>query len=79
VFAYGELAHLFQYFRAFTIVAFDDLAADQFEMLRSNEARLGTMDRKIASIALVNDALLLSANLRDFEVAPNLRVENWLD
>ena len=41
--------------------------------------RLGTMDLKIAAIALVNDALLLTANRRDFERVPALRVENWLD
>ena len=28
---------------------------------------------------MVHNALLLSANLRDFERVPGLRVENWLD
>ena len=37
------------------------------------------MDLKIAAIALAHDALLLSANLRDFQAVPDLRVENWLD
>ena len=36
------------------------------------------MDLKIASIALVNDALLVTANLRDYSLAPALRCENWL-
>lgn len=36
------------------------------------------MDLKIASIALTQDALLVTANLRDFEQVPGLRVENWL-
>ena len=36
------------------------------------------MDLKIACIALVHNALLLSANLRDFQQVPGLRVENWL-
>jgi tRNA(fMet)-specific endonuclease VapC len=40
---------------------------------------IGTHDLKIAPIALVNDATLLSANLRDFEQVPGLRVENWLE
>jgi len=35
-------------------------------------------DLKIASIALVNDALLVTANLRDFSQVPELRCENWL-
>jgi tRNA(fMet)-specific endonuclease VapC len=33
---------------------------------------------KIASIALANDALLLTANRRDFEKVPGLQLENWL-
>lgn len=79
VLGYAELARLFEYFQAFAIVPFDDRAADQFEDLCSSRIRLGTMDLKIAAIALVNQALLLSANRRDFEQVPGLRVENWLD
>jgi predicted nucleic acid-binding protein len=37
------------------------------------------MDLKIAVTALVNDALLLAANRRDFERVSGLRVETWLD
>ena len=77
--AYTELARLFEYFRLFHVALFDERAADQFDALRSAKIRLGTMDLKIAAIALVNDALLLSANRRDFERVPGLRVENWLD
>jgi len=76
---YRELARLVDYFRAFTIVPFDERAADQFDNLRAAKIRLGTMDLKIAAIALVNQALLLSANRRDFEQVPGLRVENWLE
>ena len=73
------MARLFDCFRAFTILLFDERAADQFENLRAARIRLGTMDLKIAAIALVNHALLLSANRRDFERVPGLRVENWLE
>jgi tRNA(fMet)-specific endonuclease VapC len=37
------------------------------------------MDLKLAAIALIHDALLLTANRRDFERVPGLRFENWLD
>jgi tRNA(fMet)-specific endonuclease VapC len=47
--------------------------------LRAQRIRIGTMDLKIAAIALVHDALLLSANLRDFQQVPNLRVANWIN
>jgi tRNA(fMet)-specific endonuclease VapC len=49
-----------------------------FKGFRKQEIRIGTQDLKIAAIALANDALLLSANVRDFQKVPGLRVENWL-
>jgi tRNA(fMet)-specific endonuclease VapC len=79
VFGYAELARLFEYFSAFTVLAFDEAAADRFEELRSAKLRLGAMDLKIAAIALVNDVPLVSANHRDFGRVPGLRVENWLE
>jgi tRNA(fMet)-specific endonuclease VapC len=77
--AYRELAGLFEFFAEFDIVVFDEPAVDQFESLLSSKLRLGTMDLKIASTALANQALLLSANRSDFERVPGLRVDNWLD
>jgi tRNA(fMet)-specific endonuclease VapC len=77
--AYRELANLFAFFAEFYIVAFDEQAADQFDHLRTAKLRLGTMDLKIAAIALVNRATLLSANRSDFERVPGLHVENWLE
>lgn len=61
------------------ILPLTEPAALQFERLRREGIRVGTMDLKIASIALVNNATLLSRNLRDFQKIPNLKVENWLD
>lgn len=76
---YRELAKLFRFFAAFSVVDFEDPAAAKFEELRKAKVRIGTQDLKIASIALVNDALLLTANRQDFEQVPGLRFENWLD
>jgi tRNA(fMet)-specific endonuclease VapC len=56
----------------------DELAADRFVSLRRQRIRIGTMDLKIAAIALVNDALLVSANVRDYSAVPDLRCDNWL-
>lgn len=52
-------------------------AAEQFHELRRARVRIGTMDLRIAAIALVNDATLLSRNLADFRRVPGLRVEDW--
>jgi tRNA(fMet)-specific endonuclease VapC len=76
---YRELARLFEFYQELEIVPFDEAAARKFDELRAQRLRLGTMDLKIAATALVNLALLLSANRRDFARVPGLRVENWLD
>jgi tRNA(fMet)-specific endonuclease VapC len=75
---YARLAGLVNFYRRWRILPFDVRAASHFVSLRQS-LRIGTMDLKIASIAIANDAVLLSANLRDFELVPGLRVENGLD
>ncbi len=75
--AYRELRDLFAFFGAFIILPFDDAAAVVFDTFDS--VRIGTMDKKIAAIALANGALLLTANRRDFEKIPGLTIDNWMD
>ena len=77
--AYRELAELFTFFSGFHIALVDERAVEEFARLRSSRVRIGTMDLKIGSIALAQGALLLTANLRDFELVPGLRFENWLE
>ncbi|MGI8979300.1 MAG: type II toxin-antitoxin system VapC family toxin [Pirellulaceae bacterium] len=76
---YLRFQNLIAFLRNWEIVGWNEPAADEFKRLRAARVRIGTQDLKIASIALANDALLLSANLRDFEQVPGLRVENWLE
>jgi tRNA(fMet)-specific endonuclease VapC len=76
--AYTELVNLFDFFARLTLLPFDDRAATEFGRLRAARVRIGSMDLKIASIVLVHDALLLTANSKDFEKVPGLRFENWL-
>lgn len=77
--AYVELVGLFAFFNDWRIIAFDDRSVDVFEGLRRQGIRIGTMDLKIAAIAMANGALLLTANRRDFAKVPGLRFENWLN
>jgi tRNA(fMet)-specific endonuclease VapC len=77
--AYKSLAELFDFVRAFKVVSLDEQAADHFDRLRKQKVRIGSMDLKIAAIALAHDALLLTANTRDFGQVPGLRFANWLD
>src|SRR5207302_822337 len=57
VVGYRELAKLFEFYQEFEIVPFDEAAAGQFDDLRKQRLRLGTMDLKIAATALVNNAI----------------------
>lgn len=75
---YSRLLSMHGFFSGWQMLPFDVDAASEFQRLRSEGVRIGTMDLKIASIVLSRNAILLSANLSDFEQVPGLRVENWL-
>ena len=76
--AYAELSKLNDFYSRWTLLEFDERAALQCVRLRRSIPRVGTMDLKIASIALAQDVLLLTANERDFKQVPGLGFENWL-
>jgi tRNA(fMet)-specific endonuclease VapC len=76
--AYSHLQQHILNYRQVRLVEFDDdAAAETAAALQRSKLRLGTMDMRIAAIALAHDALLLSRNLRDFQKIPKLRVEDW--
>ena len=74
---YVELARMLQYYCATPILPFDDAAIVAFQNLWLQHLRVGTMDLKIAAIAIANNAVLLTRNLSDFGKVPGLRVEDW--
>jgi tRNA(fMet)-specific endonuclease VapC len=77
--AYRDFARGLETLENWTILDWVTPAADAFDALRAQRVRIGTLDLRIASIAIAHDAMLLSRNLRDFQLVPGLRVENWLD
>jgi tRNA(fMet)-specific endonuclease VapC len=79
VVGYRELTLLFEFYHEFEIVPFDEEAARRFDQLCQQKLRIGTRDLKIAATALVNNAILLSANRADFERVPGLHCESWLE
>jgi tRNA(fMet)-specific endonuclease VapC len=76
---YLELESLLRFFQKWRVLSFDRQAAFKFDELQRQKIRIGTQDLKIAAIALVEDALLLSRNTVDFARVPGLRLESWLD
>jgi tRNA(fMet)-specific endonuclease VapC len=73
-----ELDSLLRWFAKMNVLPFNEAAQAQFRVLRKQCRRLGTLDLRIASIALTADSILLSRNLRDFRQVPGLRVEDWV-
>ena len=74
---YQRLNRMVKSYRRVNILEFDNQAAAEFAKLQKQRIRIGTMDLKIAAIALANNATLLSANLGDFSQVPGLKVEDW--
>lgn len=64
------------------ILPYDPAAADWHAEARIRQHRIGKpapfVDGQIAAIAFVNDLVLVTDNVSDFEAFPTLRVENWL-
>jgi tRNA(fMet)-specific endonuclease VapC len=77
--AYRELTDLFDFFAKLNIISLSADAADLFNGFRKSGVKIGTMDLKMASIAVANNARFLTANRSDFEKVPGLRFENWLE
>jgi tRNA(fMet)-specific endonuclease VapC len=73
---YAWLLQFLNFLNDWEVVPLDERAAERFRSLRRKGIRIGTMDLKIATVALVNNALLVSANTRDFALVPDLRCEN---
>ena len=74
---YSRLLSLLQDFSSRSVLPFGDDAARQMDHLRGQRVRIGTMDMKIAAIAMARGATLISRNLRDFSRVPGLLVEDW--
>lgn len=74
---YAELGRMLELYCATPLLPFDAKAITQFQNLWLLRLRVGTMDLKIAAIALANDATLLTRNLSDFGQIPALTVEDW--
>jgi tRNA(fMet)-specific endonuclease VapC len=64
-----------------TILKVDEITADEFDRLRRIKKlkKIGRADLLIASIVLANRGTLVTRNLKDFKLIPNLKTENWID
>jgi tRNA(fMet)-specific endonuclease VapC len=67
----------------FAVIPYDDHAAWIHASLRTqsdNDGRaLSFADGQIASIALANNMILITRNIKDFAGIPHLHIENWFE
>lgn len=71
IYAYERLHRSLEAYSNTTVLDFDENAAKTFQDLKSQKIRIGSMDLKIASIAISRKAILVSRNLKDYEQVPN--------
>jgi tRNA(fMet)-specific endonuclease VapC len=75
--AYARLRRMVENYRLIPLIDFDSAAAIEFQRLKESRLRIGTMDLKIAAIALAHGATLITRNRTDFEKVPRLIVQDW--
>lgn len=74
---YRQLERMLKYYCITPMLVFEGGAVAAFQGLWLQRLRIGTMDLKIAAIALANEATLLSRNLAHFHKVPGLLSEDW--
>jgi tRNA(fMet)-specific endonuclease VapC len=75
--AYARLVAAEETFRQFPLVPFDGACESQFQHLRAARLGVGTLDLKIAAIALTAGLTVLTRNRRDFGRVPGLALADW--
>jgi tRNA(fMet)-specific endonuclease VapC len=75
--AYDYLFDSLSDFHRLNLLRFDQTAVDCFQELRRQKIRIGSQDLKIASIAISQQATLLTRNYRDFVQVPGLLMADW--
>ena len=70
-----------KFFRRFISLPFDDDAQIYASQIRADLATsgnpIGPYDLLIAAIALANDVILVTHNVREFSRVANLKIEDW--
>jgi len=74
---YTRLEAVVETFARAQMLPFSTAAADVYDDLRQHRVRVGSMDLRIASIAIANQMTLLTRNEVHFARVPGLQFEDW--
>jgi tRNA(fMet)-specific endonuclease VapC len=75
--SYELLISMLDSYASSTVLPYDAAAAAALDRFSGVRIRGGTMDRRIAAIALSRNLVLLTCNGSDFAGIPGLVVEDW--
>lgn len=77
-----NLLALEHFLKPFDIIDFDTKSAIEYGKIRADLERkglvIGGLDMQIASIAKINNMILITNNIKEFERVANLEIENWI-
>ena len=74
---YQRMAQTAHFFGQLPILSFTEPAIHRYEGLRRQKIKVKKTDLRIAAIALEQNAILVSRNLRDFMKVPGLQLQDW--
>lgn len=76
-----NLAVQIKFFSNFVSLPYDDKASEIYGKIRANLEQKGTpigpYDLQIAAIAIANDLILVTHNVREFSRIEGLKIEDW--
>jgi len=75
--AYDRLTNSLNELRRWAVQSFTTSALNQYSVLKSLKLNVRANDMKIAAIALECEAVVVTANTRDFERIPGLKIVDW--
>lgn len=75
--AYARLTETVRYYATAQLVPFTEAAMEEFDLLHKMKLNVRKNDLRIAAIARLAGATVVTANVRDFTRVPGLPVEDW--
>jgi tRNA(fMet)-specific endonuclease VapC len=74
---FNEMLRVYEAWQLFPIQSYDAMAEAQFVNLSAAVRRLGRPDCQIAAIALANNLVVVTRNIRHFSQIPDVVYEDW--
>ncbi|HEX3146954.1 MAG TPA: type II toxin-antitoxin system VapC family toxin [Gemmataceae bacterium] len=74
---YHRMALTVRFLGHLPILSFTEPAIDRYEDLKRLKLKIKKTDLRIAAIALENNAIVVTRNVRDFGRVPGLQIEDW--